>query len=105
MHQSNVICIHLGEYRSRVFTGDLPEGFLQLDDNTSQHNTSPNPPGNVQQHQAMYQSNVPMQVVTRIKVTVAQVWQSYEGGRGGNMLFLSGTTWLHGRENFLSTFG
>ena len=79
MNQSNVICIHLGEYRSRVFTGDLPEGFLQLDDNTSQHNTSPNPPGNVQQHQAMYQSNVPMQVVTRIKVTVAQVWQSYEG--------------------------
>ena len=63
-----IFCTQSEQYRSRVLTGDLPEGFLQLDDNRSL-----NPPGGNTQHQAMYQSNVPMQLVTRIKVTVAQV--------------------------------
>mgnify|MGYP002803404509 CR=1 FL=1 len=57
-----------GEYRSRVLTGDLPEGFLQLDDN---RNTTPNPTGTAHQH-AMYPSNVPMHVVTRVRVSVVQ---------------------------------
>ncbi|XP_028409207.1 toll-interacting protein B-like [Dendronephthya gigantea] len=56
------------QYRSRVLTGDLPEGFLQLDENR----TTSNPTRNVQPQHAMYQPNVPMHVVTRIKVTVAQ---------------------------------
>jgi hypothetical protein len=71
MKQLMFLIFQPGEYRSRVLTGDLPEGFLQLDDN---RNTTTHPPGSTHQ-QAMLRPNVPMHVVTRIKVTVTQVWK------------------------------